>query len=72
LNLNCIDITCDETEIPNLDLIEELLVNDKQITHFAFIHSETTTGIVNPIEPLCKLAKKYEKIIIVDAMSRFI
>jgi len=37
----------------------------------AFIHHETTVGILNPIPELSKLAAKYNVEIIVDAMSSF-
>jgi aspartate aminotransferase-like enzyme len=71
LKIDCVDITCNENEIPDLDKLEEVLANDKDVTHVGLIHSETTTGILNPLEDFCKLTKKYNKKIIVDAMSRF-
>jgi len=40
-------------------------------THVAIIHSETTSGIINPLEPFGKLAKEFNCIFIVDAMSSF-
>lgn len=41
------------------------------ITHIAFIHTETTAGILNPLKELYKLASRYHKQVIVDAMSSF-
>ena len=41
------------------------------ITHIAMVHSETTTGMLNPIEEVAALAKEYGKRYIVDAMSSF-
>ncbi|TNC56065.1 aminotransferase class V-fold PLP-dependent enzyme, partial [Klebsiella quasipneumoniae] len=37
----------------------------------AMVHSETTTGMLNPIEEVAALAKEYGKRYIVDAMSSF-
>jgi len=44
---------------------------DRAITHVAVVHSETTTGMLNPIDEIGKIVKKYGKIFIVDAMSSF-
>lgn len=57
-----------------LDLlkVEELLKNNVgQLSHLAFIHHETTMGILNPLSDISKLAQKYNVEIIVDAMSSF-
>lgn len=51
--------------------IREFLNEDKAITHIAMVHCETTTGILNPLEEIAALAREYEKILIVDAMSSF-
>ena len=37
----------------------------------AFVHCETTTGVLNPLEPLARVVKKHGKKLIVDAMSSF-
>lgn len=60
-----------ENEGPNPQEIEGLLKNEPRITHIAIVHCETTTGIINPIEAIGKLAKKTGKKYIVDAMSSF-
>lgn len=60
-----------ENEPTNLAEIEDYLQNDQEITHVIIVHCETTTGILNPIESVCRLAKAYGKITIVDAMSSF-
>lgn len=60
-----------ETEQPKLDEIERLLDKDPAITHVAMVHGETTTGILNPLEAVCALAKQRGKTMIVDAMSTF-
>lgn len=62
---------CGEVSLPDLQQIEQILQQDNQITHIAMVHCETTTGILNPIEKVAKLAKQYQKRYIVDAMSSF-
>lgn len=52
-------------------LLETILESDESITHVVFVHSETTSGLLNPAAQLCHTAKKYGKITIVDAMSSF-
>lgn len=57
--------------LPQSEEIRNILDRDKEITHIVMVHCETTTGILNPIEEVAKLAKEYSKIFIVDAMSSF-
>ena len=56
---------------PDLEKLETTLKADRAITHVAVVHSETTTGMLNPIDEIGKIVKKYGKIFIVDAMSSF-
>jgi 2-aminoethylphosphonate-pyruvate transaminase len=60
-----------ELKQPDLKEVEQLLETDRAITHVALVHCETTTGILNPIDQIGSLVKKYEKVFIVDAMSSF-
>lgn len=62
---------CDEVMLPDIEKIEQRLQEDSQITHIAMVHCETTTGILNPIEKMTRLALRYQKCVIVDAMSSF-
>lgn len=57
--------------IPDANDIRDILANDTAVTHIAMVHCETTTGILNPIEGIADLSKKYNKTLIVDAMSSF-
>jgi 2-aminoethylphosphonate aminotransferase len=52
----------------DLSLVEDVL-SAKEFTHISFIHCETTTGIINDLRAISKLAKKYNCKIVVDAMS---
>lgn len=60
-----------EDEIPDIQLIESVLVTQLDITHVSIIHCETTSGIINPIAEIGKLVRSYDKEYIVDAMSSF-
>ncbi len=71
LRIDCISNDSGELELPNLEKLEATLSRDPAITHVAVVHSETTTGMLNPIEKIGKIVKKYGKIFIVDAMSSF-
>ena len=45
--------------------------NHDKFNVIAFVHHETTTGILNPIQELNTLIKKYNKVSMVDAMSSY-
>jgi 2-aminoethylphosphonate-pyruvate transaminase len=51
--------------------LDALLARDKTITHVAVVHCETTTGILNDIEAIGRVAKKHGRAYVVDAMSSF-
>ena len=58
-------------EVPGARVVEEILKDDPDITHISMVHSETTSGILNDIEAIGRVAKAYGKVFIVDAMSSF-
>lgn len=60
-----------EDKLPDLAAVEKMLKDDAAITHIFSVHCETTSGILNPIEEIGALAKKYGKSFLVDAMSAF-
>jgi len=56
----------------DLASIEHVLsIHKDEISHLAFIHHETTVGILNPLSKISTLAQKYNLEVIVDAMSSF-
>ena len=55
----------------DLGRIESALKSDPAITHLAMVHSETTTGMLNPVAAAGRLAREQGKVFIVDAMSSF-
>ena len=71
LKIDCIANDSGEVDPPDLEKLEATLKADRQITHVAVVHSETTTGMLNPIEAIGRIVKKYGKVYIVDAMSSF-
>lgn len=69
--INHIDLTIDEQRPVLLEDIKSVVEMHPEITHFAMIHCETTTGILNPIEEIIPWIHEQEIITIVDAMSSF-
>ncbi|MCL2200817.1 MAG: 2-aminoethylphosphonate--pyruvate transaminase [Oscillospiraceae bacterium] len=60
-----------EVAAPTAGDLEEILENDPKLTHVAFVHCETTTGMLNPLAELSEVVKRFGKTLIVDAMSSF-
>jgi len=51
--------------------VKAVLEEDADITHVAFVHCETTTGILNALEEIVRVVKDQGRKVIVDAMSSF-
>ncbi len=51
--------------------IAAYLEQDSTITHICFVHCETTTGVINPLDAIVNLAKRRGVRTIIDAMSSF-
>jgi 2-aminoethylphosphonate-pyruvate transaminase len=60
-----------ENKTPGLDEVEAALAADPSITDVAVVHCETTSGIVNPVQAIGRLARRFRCAYIVDAMSSF-
>lgn len=69
--LNHTVLRFEEDAIVTPEATEAFLNDHPAITHVACIHSETTTGLFNPVADIGAVCKKYGKIFIVDAMSSF-
>lgn len=54
----------------DLKALEEKIASGKY-THLAGVYHETTTGLLNPIKEICKIAKKYGLVTIFDAVSAY-
>ena len=70
-NINYIVLNEEYNVVPDANQVQEILKEDTNITHVMMVHCETTTGILNDIEAIGKIAKKYSKTFMVDAMSSF-
>ena len=60
-----------EDEVVNAELTGKFLQSHPEVTHVACIHSETTTGLINPVAEIGAVCRNHGKIFIVDAMSSF-
>jgi 2-aminoethylphosphonate aminotransferase len=51
--------------------IAEVLASDRDIKCIAIVHHETTTGILNPLDEVGKIARQFDCTLIVDAISSY-
>jgi len=56
---------------PDLAKVDQVLAVDAAITHVFAVHCETTSGVLNPIVEIAKLAQKHGKRFLLDSMSAF-
>lgn len=66
-----IELVYNENQLPDLEEIRSTLYDNPTITHIAAIHSETATGLLNPISEIGEIAGRFNKVYIVDAISTF-
>ena len=64
-------VAFEETMAVDPAVVERYLSQHGEVTHVAFVHCETTTGILNPLADLARIVKAHGKKLIVDAMSSF-
>jgi len=60
-----------EDRPPDIAALDALLSADPDITHVFAVHCETTSGILNPIEDVARLAAGHGRRLLVDSMSAF-
>ena len=70
-NINVIQYKIPYGDYPNIDDIEKLLKQNDSVTHIALVHHETTTGMLNPVKDITKLAQSYHCETVVDVMSSY-
>jgi 2-aminoethylphosphonate-pyruvate transaminase len=51
--------------------VDAALKRDASITHVAFVHCETSTGVLNPLKDVAAVVSRHGKSLLVDAMSSF-
>lgn len=60
-----------ELEAPSAEHVAQVLKADPEIKAIFMVQCETTSGIVNPIEDISRVAKNAGCVVILDAMSSF-
>jgi 2-aminoethylphosphonate-pyruvate transaminase len=58
-------------DYPVVTHLEKLLIENRDVSHLAVVHHETTTGMLNPIQQICDLCTKHKVDVIVDCMSSY-
>jgi 2-aminoethylphosphonate-pyruvate transaminase len=71
LKIRAVPVRFAENEVPNPDKVRATIAQHAAATHLAIVHCETTTGIMNPLEPFGALAREAKMTFFVDAMSSF-
>ena len=51
------------------DLLDEKLARCPDVEAVSIIHNETSTGLINPLEKLARIVKKYGVLLLVDTVS---
>jgi 2-aminoethylphosphonate-pyruvate transaminase len=72
LGIDHVDIECAENVLPDTEVITKTLEQQAGVIDMvAIVHCETTTGIINPIQKIGRLAQQAGARYYVDAMSSF-
>lgn len=71
LGLNYKTLKFDYLKAVDISILDDFLNNNNGFTHLAFVHHETSSGILNNLSEISKLAEQQGLITIVDAMSSF-
>lgn len=66
-----IDLKFPVDELPDLNIVEQTLKDNKDIALVHTTHNETGTGILNPIREIGELAHKYGAVFTVDTTSTY-
>lgn len=71
LKIAAVAVRFPENALPDADVVAATLKEHPDATMLAIVHCETTTGILNPLEPFGALARAHGLAFFVDAMSSF-
>ena len=71
LKIPVTELSCPEDQRPDEERLGQALEADPSITHVAVVHSETSTGMINPVREIGETVKHFNRIYFVDAMSSF-
>jgi len=61
-------VECAWTDPPDLDAVERA-VRAPDVEAVAVVHHETTTGLLNPVADIARLARRHGKLVLVDSVS---
>ena len=70
--ISVINLKFKTTERPDLSIVEDKLKRNKVISLVAMVHHETSTGLLNPVDEIGKLCKKYKKLYLLDSVSALV
>jgi len=70
-HIPCVNLKFPETGLPDLDVVRETLVKDKDIAVVATVHHETGTGVLNPIKEIGEIAHREGCLFVVDTISTY-
>jgi len=62
-------LSSDIGSFPSLSEIEKILRSDRSLRAIAMVHHETSSGMLNPLGEVARLARRYKKTFLVDAVS---
>jgi len=71
LKIPVTELACPEDQRPDTEQLSRALQADPSITHVAVVHSETSTGMINPVREIGEIVKRFSRTYLVDAMSSF-
>lgn len=69
--LNYLEFNSSPIEPIDLNELEITIKNNSNLSHLALVHNETTYGLLNDLNCIGNLAKKYKLELIADCMSSF-
>jgi len=69
--ISYVEIATEWGKSPDLEMIRRILERDSKIACLAMVHHETSTGMLNPLRAVGKIAKINKCTFIVDAISSF-
>jgi 2-aminoethylphosphonate-pyruvate transaminase len=62
-------VTAGWLERPGASELEKVIATADDCDTVALVHHETTTGLLNDVESIARIAKRYDKLLVVDAVS---
>jgi 2-aminoethylphosphonate-pyruvate transaminase len=67
--MDLVELKCRWLEYPDFSRLEEILAQEHSVQAVAMVHHETTTGMINPVQEIGELTRRYGKRLLVDSVS---